>query len=122
MRANLFLQFGRERLALPPSPELSPEFGHRDLLCGLYHLLNSRHGPSKFSELRRQLLASFRGEHVITCAALVLGRAPLRLHPALQKHALQGRIKSAFLNLEDILGRLLDMLRNPVAMHGPPAR
>ena len=50
-----------------------------------------------------------RRKRVIARAAIARGHAPLRLHPALDQHALQGRVERAFLHLQHLFRAVLDV-------------
>jgi len=64
-----------------------------------------------------------RGSHAVDASGTALGRgASFGVQPAFAQHALQRRIERAFFNFEKIVGDLLDMFDEGVAMHGAKAK
>src|SRR5690348_8602100 len=79
---------------------------------GLNHTRNGRHDLLKFAKFEAQLLTARRSELVIAGTAVVLRLPPLRHHPALDQHSLQGGVERAFFNREHVIRELLDALGN----------
>src|SRR5438105_3347035 len=78
---------------------------------------NCRHDTSELAYLPCQLFAAGGGHTVVTGAAVVLRLFPLRFYPSLEEHSLQGWIERAFLHLQHLLGNLLNVLRDAIAVH-----
>ena len=57
------------------------------------------------------------GSQLIETSAAVVGRqAPLALDPAIQLQALESRVERAFFHPQQIVGQLLNQLRDGIAM------
>jgi hypothetical protein len=70
----------------------------------------------ELSDLGRELPAPLRREVIEARAAVVVGLLPLAGHPSLHQHPLKGRVQRAFLDLEHVPRRALDVLGDPVAV------
>src|SRR5882672_10528945 len=61
------------------------------------------------------------GRELIETRAPVVGReAPLTLDPAIQLKPLEGRVKRAFFDAQQIVGQLLNQLRDRIPMQMAP--
>jgi len=58
------------------------------------------------------------GDPVDADAAAGGGDIPMGFEPAVLEHALEGRVERAFLDLEEILGGTLDLLREGIPVEG----
>src|SRR5690242_1686743 len=75
----------------------------------------------KLRHFGSELLAAKGGELVVAGTAIPNGRAPFGGNPALDEHALQGRVEGAFFDLQDVVGDELDGIGDFVAVHLPRA-
>src|SRR6188508_2839162 len=69
-------------------------------------------------DLLRQLLPAEWRELVVARAAVGGCLPPLGRHPSLELYALERRVERALLHLQHVLRELLEMLRDPIAVHG----
>src|SRR5262249_11851938 len=86
-------------------------------LCWLHHTADRCRRPLVLPDFDGQLVPSRRRKRVEARAAVVLGLAPGGLHPTLDQHALQGGIQRALFDLKHVVGRLLDVLGDAIAVH-----
>ena len=66
-----------------------------------------------------ELPAAGGGERVVAGAAVVLRRAPLGLHPAVEQQPLERGIQRALADLQHVVRRQAQVLDDAVAMLGP---
>src|SRR5262245_36555506 len=86
--------------------------------CQLHHAADGVGHALPFPRFNRELTAARRGEAVIPGAAAELRDPPLGLDPALVLEAMEGRIQRALIDLQDVLGNLLDALGDGPAVQG----
>src|SRR5262245_39811882 len=72
--------------------------------------------------LGAELLPSLRGDAVILRAAVVLRDAPLTLDPTPSLEPVQSRVERALLDLQYVVGRLLQPPRDGITVHRTPAQ
>ena len=82
----------------------------------LQHALDRDDEPLELLALRAEPLAAGGGEGVVAGAAVVLGRAPFGVDPAVQQQALERRIQRALADLQHLLGHLTQPFGDAVAM------
>ena len=68
------------------------------------------------AEFLRKLLAPIGRKFVVARTPVPRGHSPLRRHPALQQHTLQGWIERAFFHLQHVVGNLLDGINDLISM------
>src|SRR6185312_5897933 len=73
--------------------------------------------PLELRLLGDELLSAGGGERVVSRAAIVVRRAPLGAHVAVEEKALEGGVKGAFADLEDVLGDVAQSMGDAVAVH-----
>src|ERR1051325_11918423 len=80
--------------------------------CWLQDSRDSLRHPSVTFQFVFQLFSAGLRKPVETGAAVLLRLAPLAFDPALDEHALEGRVERALLHMENILGSLLNGVGN----------
>src|SRR5215472_12944462 len=90
--------------------------------CRLNHAGDGADDAFELRLLDLQLLAPSRRKAVKTRAAVLRGCAPARFHPAFEEHALQRGIERALLDLQYILGILLNRAGDFVSVQFAAAR
>src|SRR5262249_8326331 len=83
----------------------------------LDYLSNRSYDLLERRDLGDQLLAPQWRQRVISCAPPLFRLTPFRDHPTFEEHPLERGIQGAFLNLQHVVGCLLDVEGDPVAMH-----
>src|SRR6185437_7753908 len=73
--------------------------------------------PLELRLLSGELLSAGGGERVVSRAAIVVRRAPLGAHVAVEEEALEGGVEGAFADLEYVLGDVAQSLGDAVAVH-----
>src|ERR671919_2030070 len=86
--------------------------------CELPHAADGVGHALPFPRFDSELTAARRGEVVILGAAAQLRDLPLGLDPALVLETMESRIKGALIDLQDVLGNLLDALGDGPAVQG----
>jgi hypothetical protein len=74
------------------------------------------HDALELGDLDVKLAVSVGSEGVVAGTTVAGGDSPLCRDPALEEHALESGIEGAFLYLEDLIGLLLDGLRDLIAV------
>src|SRR6185312_776811 len=67
-----------------------------------------------------QMLTALGSELIETSAPIIGREAPLALDPAIQLKPLESRVKRAFFDAQQIVGQLLNQLRNRISMQMAP--
>src|SRR5919106_1369051 len=86
--------------------------------CELHHAADGACHALPFPRFDRELAAAGSREVVILGAAAQLRDLPLGLDPALVLETMEGRIKRSLIDLQDVLGHLLDALGDGPAVQG----
>jgi len=74
--------------------------------------------PLKRGNFTLEVLSSCVRQLVDTNPTVGRGHTPLRLNPSLFEHSLESGIQRSFFNLEQLIGRFLDVPDQGIAMHG----
>jgi hypothetical protein len=76
--------------------------------CGLDDAGDGAHDAFELGDLCTKLFATLRCERVIASSPIAGCDSPLRSDPFFDEHALEGRVKRSFLDLENIVGGTLN--------------
>ena len=74
--------------------------------------------PFKTRQFLFEVAEAGLGQAVNACGASLGGGSCLRLEPSFLEHALKGGVEGAFLDLQQLVGNLLDVLDESIAVHG----
>src|SRR4051812_9300165 len=85
---------------------------------GLEHLLNGFDHTVEIVALGGELFTAGGCERVIAGAPIVLRRSPFGSHPTVQEESLERWVERAFADLEDVVGGLLELQGDAIAVHG----
>ncbi len=83
--------------------------------------VNSGQHPFKAGDLTLELFSARRSNPVNPHFPVVRGDAPCGIHPTLAEKPLQSGIERTFLNLEQIIGGVADLLSDSVTMQAAAA-
>src|SRR5215472_10255828 len=84
---------------------------------GLDDADDSAHDALELPHLAFELFAPRRRKPVITGAAVVFGLLPIRRHPTLDEHSLEGRVERAFFDQQHFARHFMDVTGDAVAVH-----